>query len=183
MDRVVEQQLVWIRRGAVDSVQRVFQATIAAVTGADQVLADGKAELLWRVDAFLKQQGHVQGNDLRTDLPQLPHQLLIEDTAQLRQWPLLCSTAECWRQTQVGQQPDHDVARSPLLQRVGAGGQAVGCSCGAGRGGDQPLKEVVTATGQVVERVRVGSQPPGKITGTLTQNGAGPGVTRGDDGQ
>ncbi len=76
--RVVEQQLGRVWRGAVDAVHRVFHAAFAAVAGADQILAAGKAELIGAGQRFAQQHRDVQWNDLGIDLPQLAEQRLVE---------------------------------------------------------------------------------------------------------
>ncbi|MCY1420840.1 hypothetical protein D9M71_364760 [compost metagenome] len=176
MDRIVEQQLARIGRGAVDAVGRVLHAAVATEAGADQVLTAGQAELRRSGQGFLEQQWHVERNDLCVDQAQLADQLLVEEAAQLRSRALHRGAIHRRGQAQVGQQPDHDVLRAALLQGLGAGGQAIGGGCGAGRAGDLPLEEVVAAAGQVVKRVGIGAQSAGQIPRAFAQHGAGPGI-------
>ena len=178
---VIEQQLGRVGCRAVGAVDWVAHTVAAAVAGADQVLAGGQAELRRAGQGFLEQHGYVQGNDLGVDASKLADQRLIEHAGQLRQWPLLWRAAETRGLAQVGQQPHHDVACACLLQRLGTGGQAGTRSGGGGRAGDQPLKEVVAATRQVVQGVRVRAQAVGQIAGAFTQHRASIGLPGWDD--
>ncbi|MNN61578.1 hypothetical protein D3C81_1768210 [compost metagenome] len=102
MHRVVEQQLGRVGRGAVDAVYRVFDAAVAAVAGADQVLAAGQAELTGAGQGLTQQNGDVQWDDFGVDLPELIEQRLVEHAGELRQRVLLWGAAEVWRLAQVG---------------------------------------------------------------------------------
>ncbi|MNE37446.1 hypothetical protein D3C80_1312960 [compost metagenome] len=95
---------------------------------------------------------------------------------------MLRRAAEVGRLAQVGQQPDHDVAGTTLLQRLGAGRKAGTGGHGVGGAVHQALQEVVAAAGQVVKRVGVGTQAVGQVARLFTQHQAGAGVSWRDDG-
>ncbi|MNP22338.1 hypothetical protein D3C76_1150080 [compost metagenome] len=74
----------------------------------------------------------------------------------------------------IRQQPDHDVFGAGGLQCLHAVGQAVGGGTGLGQAGDATLQEVVTATGQVIQCIRVGTEVIGrKIAGPGAFAGGG----------
>ncbi|MCY1543744.1 hypothetical protein D9M68_795730 [compost metagenome] len=62
-------------------------------------------------------------------------------------------------QTQIGQQPNHDVTGAGLLQGLHAVDQASRRLAGLEIIEDAPLEEVVAAAGKVVEGIRVSAQP------------------------
>ncbi len=163
---VVEQQFARVGRAAVDPVGRVHGTAVAAETGADQVLVGGQAEGSRVGHAFLEQQRDVQRNDVGAGLAQLGGQLGVERAAELAGERLQGTTEGSRGQAQVGQQPDHDVARAGLLQGLHAIHQATGGLLCLDVVEDAPLEEVVAAAGDVVQRVRIGTQA---LAGTVHQ--------------
>ncbi|MNN73299.1 hypothetical protein D3C81_1894070 [compost metagenome] len=101
MDRVVEQQLGRVWRGAVETKERVFHTAIAAEAGTHQVLPRRQAELGWGGDGFLNQQRNIQGDDFSVDLRQLADQTLIEQGAELRGPGLLWRAVDSGSEAQV----------------------------------------------------------------------------------
>ncbi|MCY1502087.1 hypothetical protein D9M68_361790 [compost metagenome] len=155
---VVEQQLGRVRRGAVDPVGGVHGAAVATEAGADQVLVGGQAEGAGIGQALLEQQGYVQRDDIGVHLAQLRGQLGVEGATELGGEGLYRGAEGGRGQAQVGQQPDHDVAGAGLLQGLHAVDQASRRLACLDVVEDAPLEKVVAASGEVVERVRIGAQ-------------------------
>ena len=87
---------------------------------------------------------------------------------------LQAATEEVRRQADVRQQPDHDVARPGLLQRLHAIDQTPRGGLGAGGVDHAELQEVVATAGQVVQRVGIGTPAGG---GQIAAGAAdGPGI-------
>ncbi|MNO90209.1 hypothetical protein D3C76_817140 [compost metagenome] len=158
MHPVVVNQLAGVRVGAVDAKGSVFGAAVTAEAGRRQVLPGSKTEPRRVGEGFLQQQGNVQGNDFGIDSRQSSDQLPVEGRAQLRSGSLQRAAIDGRCQSQVGQQPDHDVAGTGRLQNLDAVCQAVRRGIRLGATLHAPLKKVVAAAGEVIQCIRVGAQ-------------------------
>ncbi|MNI52132.1 hypothetical protein D3C73_1068940 [compost metagenome] len=158
MHPIVVNQLAGVRVGAVDAKGSVFGTAVTAEASRRQVLPGSKAESRWVGKGFLQQQGNVQRNDFGIDPRQSSDQLSVEGRAQLRSRPLQRAAIDGRGQSQVGQQPDHDVPGTGRLQNLDAVCQAVRSGIRLGAALHAPLQEVVTAAGEVIECVRICTQ-------------------------
>ncbi|VVO44070.1 hypothetical protein PS726_06320 [Pseudomonas fluorescens] len=172
--RIVVDQLGRVRRGAVDAVAGVLGATTAAEAGGDEVLVGGQAKLCRVGERLFEQYRNVERNDFGIDVLQSAYQFSVELGAELGRERLQRGAVERRGKADIGQQPDHDVFGAGGLQRLYAVGQAVGGGTGLGQAGDATLQEVVTATRQVIQCVRVGTEVIGwKIAGPGAFAGGG----------
>ncbi|MOA06946.1 hypothetical protein D3C78_1266140 [compost metagenome] len=105
---------------------------------------------------------------------QSAYQFSVELGAELGRERLQWGAVERRGKADIRQQPDHDVFGAGGLQCLHAVGQAVGGGTGLGQAGDATLQEVVTATGQVIQCIRVGTEVIGrKIAGPGAFAGGG----------
>ncbi|RMO98781.1 hypothetical protein ALQ31_04569 [Pseudomonas amygdali pv. morsprunorum] len=170
VDAVVEKHSARIRRRAGPAVGCAFCAAVATEAGTDQVLVGIEPEACRFSEDFIDQQWNIQWNDLGIDLRQSADQLLIEARAECGSCRSQWRTAQGWRFTDIRQQPDHDVARTGLLQGLRAVSQLIGgLRCAAGTH-HATLQEVVAASGQVIKRIGVGAKTVcGQVAGPAAQ--------------
>ncbi|MNE13048.1 hypothetical protein D3C80_1058740 [compost metagenome] len=160
--RVVVDQLAGIGGGTVDAVCGAFRAAAAAEAGGGEVLVSGQAKLRRIGKGLIEQHWNIEGNDLGVDGLQLPYQFAVELGAELGGKGLQRATVDGRRQANVWQQPDHDVLGACTLQGLHAVDQSISGGTGLCWIEYPALKEIVTATGEVVERVRVGAKAVGR---------------------
>ncbi|AWQ83589.1 hypothetical protein CSC33_1472 [Pseudomonas aeruginosa] len=179
VNHIVVDQLGRIWSGAVNTIPSVFSAAVAAETGRHQILVGGQAELSRIGEAFLQQSGNVEGNDFGIDSPQLPKQFIVESAAELRDERLQGGAIEQRGQAQIRQHPDHDVTCAGLLQGAYAVHQAASRSIGLLEAGRATLIEIVGATRQVVQGIRIGAKVIAyQIAGAATASDGGDGGNR-----
>ncbi|MNS82796.1 hypothetical protein D3C72_1165510 [compost metagenome] len=155
---VVVDQLGRIGRCTVDPVSRVLGATAATEAGRGQVLVGREAKAPRIGKHFRQQDRNVQRNDFGVDALQARDQLAVELSGELAAESLQRCTVDRWRQANIRQQPDHHVFGAGGLQGLHAVGQSIGGGVGLRQAENATLQEVVTAAGNVIQRLRVGAE-------------------------
>ncbi|CAI8872231.1 hypothetical protein EMIT0347P_30671 [Pseudomonas sp. IT-347P] len=171
---VVIDQLGRIGCRAVDPVTGVLGAAAATEAGRGEVLIGREAKAPGIGKHFRQQHRNVQRNDFGVDPLQACDQLTVELRGELAAEGLQRCTVDGGRQANIRQQPDHHVLGAGGLQGLHAVGQTIGGSVGLRQAENTTLQEVVTAPGNVIQRIRVSTETVGgQVTGAGAFTGGG----------
>ena len=152
VNAVVEHQLAWIRRGAVDAPGGVDTGTTVKA-GARQVLRGIEAKRTRHSEHFCDQQRQIQWNDIGIDAAQLADQLSIQVAGETADQAITATQRR--GVTHIGQQRNHDVARTRRLQGFDAVNQTACRSLGLRGIEDSSLKEIVAAAVYVIQGIAI----------------------------